>query len=50
MRWMGKEGARKDNKVVVFEKEGDAIYSGSTRTLGNAVKDACKAIRKKEDQ
>lgn len=42
----GKALARKDNKVAVFNRGGDMIYSGSTRTLGNAVKDACTAIRK----
>lgn len=42
----GKDPIRRDNKVVVFNKEGDSIYSGSTRMLGNAVKDACSAIRK----
>jgi hypothetical protein len=40
----GKKIARRDNKVVVFNKDGDSIYSGSTRSLGNAVKDACDAI------
>jgi hypothetical protein len=42
----GKGAVRKDNKVAVFDKEGDLIYSGSTRMLGNAVKDACNAIKK----
>src|ERR1039457_243749 len=42
----GKGAARRDNKVVVFAKDGDAVYSGSTRSLGNAVKDACAAIEK----
>jgi len=36
--------ARKDNKVAVFDKDGDSIFSRSTRSLGNAVKDACQAI------
>jgi hypothetical protein len=40
----GKELISRDNKVVVFNKEGDAIMSGSTRSLGNAVKDACTTI------
>jgi TonB family protein len=40
----GKGWARIDNKVAVFSKDGDMIYSGSTRSLGNAVKDACAAI------
>ena len=41
----GKSAILHDNKIVVFNKNGDAIKSGSTRTLGNAVKDACTAIR-----
>jgi hypothetical protein len=40
----GKEAISRDNKVVVFNKEGDSIMSRSTRLLGNAVKDACSAI------
>jgi hypothetical protein len=40
----GKLFFQRDNKVVVFNKEGDAIYSDSTRSLGNAVKGACRAI------
>ena len=40
----GKKLARRDNKVVIFNKDGDSIYSGSTRSLGNSVKDACEAI------
>ena len=40
----GKKLARRDNKVVVFNKDGDSIYTGSTRSLGNSVKDACEAI------
>jgi hypothetical protein len=38
--------ARKDNKVAVFRRDGDSIFSASTRSLGNAVKDACTAILK----
>lgn len=45
----GKSLIRKDNKVVVFTREGDAFYSGSTVTLGNAVKDACQAILSEEE-
>jgi hypothetical protein len=41
----GKVFVRKDNKYVVYDAAGDAIASGSTRSLGNAVKDACAAIR-----
>ncbi len=32
------------NKIVVFDRSGDAVFSGSTRSLGNSVKDACEAI------
>jgi len=42
----GKGWARKDNKFAVFNKDGDAIVSGSTRSLGNSVKDACVALMK----
>jgi hypothetical protein len=42
----GKGYARKDNKIAVFNRDGDAIFSDSTRSLGNAVKDACAAIEK----
>jgi hypothetical protein len=41
----GKELFRRDNKLAVFDKDGDMILSNSTRTLGNAVKAACDAIR-----
>jgi hypothetical protein len=40
----GKGLVRKDNKVAVFRRDGDAILSKSTRELGNSVKDACAAI------
>ncbi|MBM3792071.1 MAG: hypothetical protein FJW35_17215 [Acidobacteria bacterium] len=40
----GKKFFSRDNKVVIFNREGDAIFSGSTRSLGNAVKDVCSAI------
>ena len=43
----GKGWARKDNKFAVFDKDGDAIGSGSTRSLGNSVKDACEVLVKK---
>jgi PEGA domain-containing protein len=42
----GKGLIRRDNKVAVFNKDGDSIMSHSTSTLGNAVKDACEAIAK----
>src|SRR5439155_25413016 len=40
----GKSAILKDNKFAVFNNDGDAIKSGSTRSLGGAVKDACKAL------
>jgi len=40
----GKDPISRDNKVVVFNKDGDSIMSHSTRALGNAVKDVCGAI------
>jgi hypothetical protein len=42
----GKSLALRDNKVAVFNNDGDSILSHSTRSLGNAVKDACEAISK----
>lgn len=42
----GKGIALHDNKVAVFNRDGDSIVSHSTRSLGNAVKDACEAIAK----
>ena len=32
------------NKIVVFNRDGDDIFTDSTRELGNAVKDACQAL------
>jgi len=40
----GKVFVRKDNKYALYDEEGDAIASGSTRSLGNAVKEACRAL------
>lgn len=34
------------NKIAVFNRDGDDIFSDSTRELGNAVKDACDAMMK----
>ncbi len=42
----GKGLLRHRNKVAVFNREGDSIFSHSTLSLGNSVKDACNAIRK----
>ena len=43
----GKGLARKDNKIAVFDSEGDLLHSGSARSLGNAVKDGCESIRER---
>lgn len=40
----GKGWLRKDNKVAVFNWDGDSIVSHSTMSLGGSVQDACKAI------
>jgi len=42
----GKGIFRKDNKVAVFNRDGDSIVSHSTVSLGGSVDDACRAIRK----
>lgn len=42
----GKGFIRRDNKLVVFNRDGDSILAHSTRSLGNAVKDACDVIVK----
>jgi hypothetical protein len=41
----GKQIWQKDNKFAVFNKEGDAVESGSARSLGSAVKSACEALK-----
>jgi hypothetical protein len=40
----GKGIVWRDNKFVLFNTEGDALGSGSTRSLGNAVRDACDIL------
>jgi hypothetical protein len=40
----GKGYARRRNKIVVFNRDGDDIFSDSTRAVGSSVKDACQAI------
>jgi hypothetical protein len=41
----GKDVIGRDNKIAIFaEPSGDAIFSRSTRSLGNSVKDGCAAI------
>jgi hypothetical protein len=41
----GKDLISRDNKFALFNKDGDVIKSGSTRSLGNAVKEACRIIK-----
>jgi hypothetical protein len=40
----GGKGILGRHKIVVFNRDGDDIFSDSTRELGNSVKDACEAI------
>jgi len=42
----GKGWIRKDNKVAVFNSDGDSIVSKSTRSLGGSVETSCEAIMK----
>jgi hypothetical protein len=42
----GKGALHRRNKTAVFNRDGDVIFSDSTRELGNSVKDACAAIAK----
>lgn len=42
----GKSWYKKDNKVAVFNDNGDSIVSKSTRSLGGSVETACEAIGK----
>ena len=37
--------ARRD-KIALFRRNGDVLYSNSVRSVGNAVKDSCEAIQK----
>ncbi len=41
----GRGVVQKDNKMALFDRDGDMVATSSTRSLGNAVKDACQAIR-----
>jgi len=36
----------KVNKIAVFRRNGDVLYSGKTQSVSNAVKDSCSAIKK----
>jgi hypothetical protein len=46
----GKGLLRHRNKIAVFNRDSDVIFSDSTRELGNSVKDACAAILKDAGQ
>lgn len=39
------KGLRKHNKFAAFNKDGDMVYSASTRALGNAVRGFCSSLR-----
>lgn len=41
---------RRRNKLALFDRTGSLIFSTSTRSMGNAVKDACQAIPKNSGQ
>ncbi len=45
-REAGKSNFLRRNKIVVSKQNGDVIFADSTRSVGNAVKDACTAIFK----
>ncbi|MGA9883043.1 MAG: hypothetical protein WBQ34_04905 [Candidatus Acidiferrales bacterium] len=40
---------RRVDKMAVFSKNGDAVFSKSTRSVGSVVKDACSAIESAEN-
>ena len=40
----GKAPFQRDNKFVLINLDGEVISSGSTRSLGNAVKDSCQDL------
>lgn len=40
---------RKVDKMAVFRKNGDAVFSESTRSVGTTVKNACSAIEKTQN-
>ena len=41
---------RKRDKIAVFRRNGDVLFTDSVRSVGNAVKDACQAITKDQAQ
>jgi hypothetical protein len=46
----GKGLLRHRNKIAVYNKQGDVIFSHSTITLGDSVQDACMAIHSNQGQ
>ena len=46
----GEDLIQRDNNIAVFTNDGGLFYSGSTRSLGNAVRDDCRAIGQEENQ
>lgn len=36
---------RRDSKLVIFNRNGDLVYSASTRALGNAVRNGCAVLK-----
>ena len=38
------------NKIAVFNRNGDLVFSGKTRAVANAVKDACAAFTKQKSE
>jgi hypothetical protein len=42
-----KSNLARANKIAVFSKNGDLVFSGKTRSVANSVKDACVALSKK---
>jgi hypothetical protein len=46
LNYTGAGKLRKPNKISVFRRNGDVLYSGSTSFIANAVKDSCAAIAK----
>jgi len=39
------KGVRKHNKIAIFNRSGDMVYSSSTRNLGNAIRAFCASVR-----
>ncbi|HKX32361.1 MAG TPA: hypothetical protein VJ302_32035 [Blastocatellia bacterium] len=44
----GKQMWSKDTKYVIYNREGDGIESGSTRSVGTAIKETCAILKKAE--